>query len=88
MRELALKILKRPEKEETSAPAREDKPGKKVFSKKDGSEPLEINLDTKSTGDKPVKRKLKQIDISAIAERINKGKKDGKKNTVDKSSFK
>ena len=32
-----------------------------------------------------MKRKLKQIDISAIAEKINKGKKDGKKNTVDKS---
>ncbi len=82
---VGLKILKRPEKEETPVAPKEQKTTKKISSSKDASQPLEIDLDIKSSDDKPVKRKLKQIDISAIAEKINKGKKDPKKNTVDKS---
>jgi len=82
---VGLKILKRPDKEETPAPQKEQKTTKKISSSKDTSQPLEIDLDIKSSDDKPVKRKLKQIDISAIAEKINKGKKDPRKNTVDKS---
>ena len=82
---VGLKILKRPEKEEAPASQKEQKTTKKISPSKDTSQPLEIDLDIKSSDDKPVKRKLKQIDISAIAEKINKGKKDPRKNTVDKS---
>ena len=80
---VGLKILRRPEKVETPDPLPEVK--LKKISTPDKSTPLNIDLDIKTSDKKPSKRNLKQIDISAIAEKINKGKKDPKENTVDKS---
>ena len=82
---IGLKILKRPEIVTPVSTDKKEKISKKTSSEKEESKLFKINLDIKPSTDKPVKRKLKQIDISAIAERINKGKKDPKKNTVDKS---
>jgi len=82
---IGLKILKRPEIVTPVSTDKNEKISKKTSSEKEKSKLFKINLDIEPSTDKPVKRKLKQIDISAIAERINKGKKDTKKNTVDKS---
>jgi len=82
---IGLKILKRPEIVTPVSIDKKEKISKKTSSEKEESKLFKINLDIEPSTDKPVKRKLKQIDISAIAERINKGKKDPKKNTVDKS---
>ncbi|MAQ43126.1 MAG: translation initiation factor IF-2 [Candidatus Marinimicrobia bacterium] len=74
---LGLKIIKRPDKEEKEKAQRE----KSLSTKK------EISLENKKNivDKKPKKRKLKQIDISAIAEKINKPKKEQVKTTVDSS---
>ena len=85
LEKIGLKILRRPETKAVTSPDKNEQDLKKTSSKKEEGIPLKIDLDIKSSTDKPVKRKLKQIDISAIAEKINKGKKDPKKNTVDKS---
>ena len=71
---VGLKILKRPDQVE-----------KKAEEIKESEEKTEVETkDEKETISKP-KRKLKQIDISAIAEKINKPKKGFKKGGVDSS---
>mgnify|MGYP001162535965 FL=1 len=81
---VGLKIIKRPEQVEEQKPSTPEVKLKKISSP-DNSKPLNIDLDIKPKDKKPSKKNLKQIDISAIAEKINKGKKDTKSNTVDKS---
>tara|TARA_Y100000994_G_scaffold228121_1_gene212171 strand:+ start:1143 stop:3509 length:2367 start_codon:yes stop_codon:yes gene_type:complete len=74
---LELKIIKRPDKKEKE----------EIQNKKNASTKKEISSENKKTivDKKPKKRKLKQIDISAIAEKINKPKKEQAKTTVDSS---
>ena len=81
---VGLKIIKRPEEVKEEKPSIPEVKLKKI-STPDNSKPLNIDLDIKPKDKKPSKKNLKQIDISAIAEKINKGKKDTKNNTVDKS---
>jgi len=81
---VGLKIIKRPEQVEEQKSSIPEVKLKKISSP-DNSKPLNIDLDIKPKDKKPSKKNLKQIDISAIAEKINKGKKDTKSNTVDKS---
>jgi len=82
--QVGLKIIKRPEEVKESKPSTPEVKLKKISSP-DNSIPINIDLDIKPKVKKPSKKNLKQIDISAIAEKINKGKKDTKNNTVDKS---
>ena len=72
----SLKIIKRPDKSESKKEnfSKEKKQDLKAKEKESSLPPVE----------KP-KRKLKQIDISAIAEKINKPKKEQKKTSVDSS---
>ena len=74
---LGLKIIKRPDKEEKE----------KIQKEKASSSKKEVSHENKKiiVDKKPKKRKLKQIDISAIAEKINKPKKEQVKTTVDSS---
>ena len=81
---VGLKIIKRPEEVKEEKPSIPEVKLKKI-STPDNSKPLNIDLNIKSKDKKPSKKNLKQIDISAIAEKINEGKKDTKSNTVDKS---
>ena len=81
---VGLKIIKRPEPVEEQKSSTPQVKLKKITSP-DNSKPLKIDLDIQPKDKKPSKKNLKQIDISAIAEKINKGKKDTKSNTVDKS---
>ena len=80
---VGLKILERPdEAEKEKLSKKESSAPKKEIIKKDSTEPT-VSIKTIS---KPnPKRKLKQIDISAIAEKINQGKKEKKDNKVDSS---
>jgi len=80
---VGLKILERPDQaEKEKSSKKESLAPKKETIKKDSTEPT-VSIKTIS---KPnPKRKLKQIDISAIAEKINQGKKEKKDNKVDSS---
>ena len=71
---LGLKIIKRPDKLKTEKKDKEPV----VLDKKESKE-------EEKTPSSPPKRKLKQIDISAIAEKINRPKKEQKKTSVDSS---
>ena len=79
--------------EKKATPIKEESPGLKIIKRPDKiskkTEEKKENVIVENKKEKqsssPPKRKLKQIDISAIAEKINKPKKDQKKTTVDSS---
>ena len=73
-----LKIIRRPDKAEIA----ENKKAQENVSSKDSAS---AKGKKDSPSPPPPKRKLKQIDISAIAEKINKPKRDQKKTSVDSS---
>jgi len=77
---IGLKILERPDEKEKEKKISKDSP---VDKKQKVNESSAVSI--KEVSKPSPKRKLKQIDISAIAEKINQGKKDKKNNKVDSS---